>query len=102
MKLKLGIPKGSLENATVDLFRRAFFYQRIGLVRASGSSNSANWRRRSRNANCTVGITITVNCAIARGAGLKSRPAFGCSTSCSPAPDRGEDLSYSTRSGMRS
>ena len=23
MKLKLGIPKGSLENATVDLFRRA-------------------------------------------------------------------------------
>src|SRR6476469_5190181 len=25
MKLKLGIPKGSLENATVDLFRRAGF-----------------------------------------------------------------------------
>src|ERR1700736_4514431 len=25
MKLKLGIPKGSLENATVDLFRRAVF-----------------------------------------------------------------------------
>ena len=24
-KLKLGIPKGSLENATVDLFRRAGF-----------------------------------------------------------------------------
>ena len=23
MKLKLGIPKGSLENATIDLFRRA-------------------------------------------------------------------------------
>ena len=26
MKLKLGIPKGSLENATVELFRRAEFY----------------------------------------------------------------------------
>ena len=26
MKLKLGIPKGSLENATVDLFRRAGFH----------------------------------------------------------------------------
>src|SRR5437588_6564622 len=25
MKLKLGIPKGSLENATIDLFRRAGF-----------------------------------------------------------------------------
>ena len=25
MKLKLGIPKGSLEHATVDLFRRAGF-----------------------------------------------------------------------------
>ena len=25
MKLRLGIPKGSLENATVDLFRRAGF-----------------------------------------------------------------------------
>ena len=25
MTLKLGIPKGSLENATVDLFRRAGF-----------------------------------------------------------------------------
>ena len=25
MKLKLGIPKGSLENATVDLFRKAGF-----------------------------------------------------------------------------
>ena len=26
MKLKLGIPKGSLENATIDLFRRAGFH----------------------------------------------------------------------------
>src|SRR5215472_17059464 len=26
LKLKLGIPKGSLENATVDLFRRAGFH----------------------------------------------------------------------------
>jgi len=25
VKLKLGIPKGSLENATIDLFRRAGF-----------------------------------------------------------------------------
>jgi ATP phosphoribosyltransferase len=25
LKLKLGIPKGSLENATIDLFRRAGF-----------------------------------------------------------------------------
>jgi ATP phosphoribosyltransferase len=30
MKLKLGIPKGSLENATVDLFRRAGFQITIG------------------------------------------------------------------------
>jgi ATP phosphoribosyltransferase len=29
MKLKLGIPKGSLENATVDLFRRAGFHIQI-------------------------------------------------------------------------
>jgi len=30
MKLKLGIPKGSLENATVDLFRRAGFTITVG------------------------------------------------------------------------
>jgi ATP phosphoribosyltransferase len=29
MTLKLGIPKGSLENATVDLFRRAGFHIQI-------------------------------------------------------------------------
>ncbi len=29
MKLKLGIPKGSLENATVDLFRRAGFHIQV-------------------------------------------------------------------------
>src|SRR5512142_2013285 len=33
MKLKLGIPKGSLENATVDLFRRAGF-----IITTSGRS----------------------------------------------------------------
>ena len=30
MKLKLGIPKGSLENATVELFRRAGFLDDLG------------------------------------------------------------------------
>ena len=62
--------------------------------RASGSSSSTNWRSRSKNAQCTAAIIITVNCAIARGAGSKIRPASGCSTSCSP-----DDSPESSRRG---
>ena len=44
MKLKLGIPKGSLENATIDLFRRAGF----NITTSSRSYFPAHRRSRDR------------------------------------------------------
>ena len=47
MKLKLGIPKGSLENATVDLFRKAGFNIATSSSRESVMTSNATKCMRS-------------------------------------------------------
>jgi ATP phosphoribosyltransferase len=71
MILKLGIPKGSLENATIDLFRRAGYNittssrsyfpggRRPRASQCMSSSARRRWRATWRTGSWTRGITGT-------------------------------------------
>ena len=75
MKLKLGIPKGSLENATVDLFRRAgFAITTVHLqvkVKIPGG-DKAKFEQAAKNAKEGCPISKLLNAKITLDAQLES------------------------------